>query len=63
MEYSVISPLRFRLFLAKGSLIAWYTVIKEWTHVLVNYIGPSDGEGIRIYYNGTQVFQFLHTCF
>ena len=26
-----------------------------WTHVVLNYIGPNDGEGIRIYYNGEKV--------
>ena len=26
-----------------------------WTHVVLNYIGPNDGEGIRVYYNGTEV--------
>ena len=26
-----------------------------WTHIVMSYIGPSDGEGIRIFYNGTEV--------
>ena len=26
-----------------------------WTHVVLNYIGPNDGEGIRIYYDGVEV--------
>ena len=26
-----------------------------WTHIVMNYIGPSDGEGIRIFDNGTEV--------
>ena len=26
-----------------------------WTHVVLNYLGPHDGQGIRIYYNGTEV--------
>ena len=25
-----------------------------WTHVVLNYIGPNDEEGIKIYYNGIQ---------
>ena len=25
-----------------------------WTNVVLNYLGPEDGEGIRIYYNGVQ---------
>ena len=26
-----------------------------WTHVVLNYNGPTDGHGIVIYYNGTEV--------
>ena len=26
-----------------------------WTHIVMNYIGPNDGEGIRGYYNGSEV--------
>ena len=26
-----------------------------WTHIVMNYIGPNNGEGIRTYYNGTEV--------
>ena len=26
-----------------------------WTHIVVNYLGPNNGEGNRIYYNGTEV--------
>ena len=26
-----------------------------WTHVVLNYIGPNNGEGITIYYNGVKV--------
>ena len=25
-----------------------------WTHVVLNYLGPEEGEGIRVYYNGVQ---------
>ena len=25
-----------------------------WTHVVLNYIGPNNGQGIQIYYNGEQ---------
>ena len=27
----------------------------RWFHIVLNYIGPNDGEGIRIYYNGVKV--------
>ena len=26
-----------------------------WTHVVLNYIRPSDGQGIRVYYDGIEV--------
>ena len=26
-----------------------------WFHVVVNYIGPSNGDGIRSFYNGVEV--------
>ena len=26
-----------------------------WTHVVMNYIGPNNGEGIKVYYNGEEV--------
>ena len=26
----------------------------DWTHIVLNYIGPQDGERIRVYYNGVQ---------
>ena len=25
-----------------------------WTHIVLNFIGPDEGQGIRIYYNGEQ---------
>ena len=33
------------------------TAIKPsgWFHVVINYIGPNEGEGIRIYHDGVQV--------
>ena len=27
-------------------------VSSEWTHIVLNYIGPNDGQGIRIYLDG-----------
>ena len=26
-----------------------------WTHFVVNFIGPSDGQGIKVYHNGQEV--------
>ena len=28
--------------------------LSDWTHVVLNYIGPQDGEGFTVYYNGVQ---------
>ena len=30
------------------------TVPSGWTHVALNYIGPDNGQGIRIYHDGVQ---------
>ena len=26
-----------------------------WTHIVLNYIGPNNGQGIEIYHNGVQI--------
>ena len=26
-----------------------------WTHLVLNYIGPNDGQGIKVYYDGAEV--------
>ena len=26
-----------------------------WTHLVLNYIGPNNGQGIQIYFNGMQI--------
>ena len=26
-----------------------------WTHIVMNYLGPNDGEGVRIYIDGAEV--------
>ena len=31
------------------------TIPSGWTHIVLNYIGSSNGEGIRVLYNGVQV--------
>ena len=31
------------------------TIPSGWTHLVLNYIGSSHGEGIRVFYNGIQV--------
>ena len=34
---------------------AKHVVPTVWTHIVLNYIGPNDGQGIRVYYDGVQV--------
>ena len=32
-----------------------HSIPTGWTHVVLNYIGPSNGQGIMIYYDGVEV--------
>ena len=45
---------RFRLYLQNGNFIV-YQSTNGWTHVVLNYIGPNNGEGIAIYCDGEEV--------
>ena len=38
-----------------GRFSAHFSIPNGWTHIVLNYIGPNDGEGIQIYYNGAEV--------
>ena len=39
-------------------LDGWFQVYSSepsgWTHIVLNFIGPDNGQGIRIYYDGEQ---------
>ena len=37
-----------------GSFIKATSLPTGWTHIVLNYIGPNNEEGIRIYENGIQ---------
>ena len=37
-----------------GSFYALSSPLSDWTHVVMNYIGPEDGQGIRIYVDGIE---------
>ena len=41
--------------LLDGRFTADSSTPTSWTHMMVNYIGPNDGQGIRVYYDGTEV--------
>ena len=45
----------FSVYLLDGGFSASFSIPTGWTHIVLNYIGPNDGEGIRVYYNGTEV--------
>ena len=50
----ILSFLRFRVKLHDGDFSAAYIQPTGWTHIVLNYIGPNDGQGIRIFLNGEE---------
>ena len=46
---------RFNVYLMDGFFFAHLFEPNGWTHIVMNYVGPNDGEGIRIYYNKAEV--------
>ena len=46
---------RGRVTLPDAWFDAYHTIPIGWTHLLLNYIGPSNGEGIKIYFNGEEI--------
>ena len=47
--------LRFLVPVSNGYFKVNYLEPSGWTHVVLNYIGPDNGQGIGIYYNGAEV--------
>ena len=43
------------MYLPDGKFSAGYPQPSGWTHFLLNYIGPSNGDGIRVYSDGVEV--------
>ena len=41
-------------FLPHRRFIVLHPKPNMWTHVVLNYIGPNNGEGIRIFYKGAE---------
>ena len=54
-ESMVFLSFRFLLSSQKGSFEVSSHLPSGWTHVVLNYIGPGDGQGIWMLYNGTEV--------
>ena len=46
---------RFELNLLDGPYYVQPSKPTGWTHIVLNFIGPNNGQGIRIYYNGHEV--------
>ena len=42
------------MYLPDGKFSAGYPQPSGWTHFLLNYIGPSNGDGIRVYSDGVE---------
>ena len=38
-----------------GAFIAQHPRPEGWVHIVLNYLGPNNGEGISMFYDGTQV--------
>ena len=50
-----LSFLRFRLNLAEGHFHTDHTLPTGWTHIVLNYIGPNNEQGIRVFSDGAEV--------
>ena len=50
-----LSFFSFTVLLPGGWFFMTHDRPTRWTHILHNYIGPNDGQGIRIYYDGAEV--------
>ena len=46
--------IRARVNLPGGHFEAYRPVLNGWTHIVLNYIGPNNGDGIK-FYNGAEV--------
>ena len=44
--------LRFVIYVLDGDFFTEITPPYSWTHVVFNFIGPNNGQGIRIYVDG-----------
>ena len=46
---------RFAVNVLNGEFSARFSIPTGWTHIVLNYIGPNEGEGTRVYYNAAEV--------
>ena len=55
MIYDLIIYFRFKLYVLDGRYEATYNpVTAGWFHIVLNYLGPNEDEGIRGYFNGVE---------
>ena len=55
MQFSHFVIFRFVIYVLDGEFIADFLRPTGWTHIVLNYIGPNDGQGIRGFVNGKEV--------
>ena len=53
--YYLLLSFRIFLILPHGYFYLKYPRPSGWIHVTLNYLGPNIGEGIKIFYDGTEV--------
>ena len=55
--HAFVSYLHFRyiVFILGARFLVLYPKPTDWFHVVLNYFGPDDGEGIKVYHNGEEV--------
>ena len=46
---------RFDVDVLDGVFSAEFSRPTGWTDIVLNYVGPNDGQGIRVYYDGVEV--------
>ena len=51
----LILSFRLQVYLPDGLFLTYIDEPSGWTHIVLNYIGNNEDEGIRIYYDGTEV--------
>ena len=51
--YSIL--FRQSVIVSDGFFAAVHSAPTSWTHIVMNYVGPNDGEGVRMFLNGMEV--------
>ena len=51
----VLFHCRYRIYLLNSRFVTDVALPSGWFHVVMNYLGPEDGQGIRAYHNGVLI--------